>query len=81
MYAPDFVKPAEPDEDELAVAGAIVDWLGRRFGTPLYARVDLARDAAGDPILLELEATEPNLYLELVPESIGGLADAILARS
>jgi glutathione synthase/RimK-type ligase-like ATP-grasp enzyme len=81
MYAPDFVKAAEPDEDELAVAGAIVDWLGRRFGTPLYARVDLARDAAGDPILLELEATEPNLYLELVPESIGGLADAILARS
>jgi glutathione synthase/RimK-type ligase-like ATP-grasp enzyme len=81
MYAPDFVKAAEPDEDELAVAAEVVDWLAGRFGTPLYARVDLARDAAGDPILLELEATEPNLYLELVPESIGGLADAILARS
>ena len=81
MYAPDFVKAAEPDEDELAVAAQVVDWLAGRFGTPLYARVDLARDAGGDPILLELEATEPNLYLELVPESIGGLADAILARS
>jgi glutathione synthase/RimK-type ligase-like ATP-grasp enzyme len=80
MYAPGFVTAAEPEADERAVADAIVDWLGRRFGTPLYARVDLARDQAGDPILLELEATEPNLYLELVPEATGRLADAILAR-
>jgi hypothetical protein len=31
-------------------------------GVPLYARVDLIRDDAGAPVLLELELTEPSLF-------------------
>jgi hypothetical protein len=29
----------------------------------LYARIDLIRDAGGAPTLLELELTEPSLFL------------------
>jgi glutathione synthase/RimK-type ligase-like ATP-grasp enzyme len=78
MYAPDLVRPAEPDADELELAEAIVDSLGRRFGTPLYVRVDVARNGHGDPVVLELEAAEPNLYLNLVPGAAERLAEAIM---
>jgi hypothetical protein len=46
----------------------------------LYARVDLVTDADGSPIVIELELTEPSLFL---PHSDGGalrLVDAVLAR-
>ncbi len=80
MYDPGLVAPADPGEDELALAAAVVDELARRFaGAPLYTRVDIARRAGGEPVLMELEAVEPNLYLGLVPEAAGRLADAILA--
>jgi hypothetical protein len=82
MYDPDLVSAATPAEDELAVAGTVVDYLKRRFeGSPLYARVDLARDADGAPVLLELEAVEPSLYLALVPRATETFADAIVARA
>jgi hypothetical protein len=56
MYDPDLVTAATPTDDELVVAPEIVDYLARRFeGPPLYARVDLARDADGAPLVLELE--------------------------
>lgn len=45
-------------------ASRVIDKLASRFGArPLYARVDMLRDEGGDPVLLELEAVEPNLYL------------------
>jgi glutathione synthase/RimK-type ligase-like ATP-grasp enzyme len=36
---------------------------------PLYARVDLVADPAGDPRLIELELIEPNLYLSTNPSA------------
>jgi hypothetical protein len=30
----------------------------------VYARIDLIRDAAGAPVVLELELTEPSLFLD-----------------
>ena len=38
-----------------------------RFDTPLYARIDIAADSDGRPVLMELEAIEPNLYLATAP--------------
>ncbi len=47
----------------------------------LYARVDLLPDADGNPILLELELTEPSLFLGHDEAAPGRLADAIIARA
>jgi len=41
----------------------------------------MLRDDAGEPILLELEAIEPNLYFGQAPEAAERLADAIVARA
>lgn len=47
---------------------------------PLYARVDLVTAPSGDPVVIELELTEPSLFL---PDSDGGaarLVDALVER-
>ncbi|WP_285689626.1 hypothetical protein [Actinoplanes sp. NBRC 103695] len=44
-----------------------VDLVTRRFGVPLYARVDLVRDDAGRSCVLELELVEPSLFLPQAP--------------
>jgi glutathione synthase/RimK-type ligase-like ATP-grasp enzyme len=46
----------------------------------LYARVDLLEDEVGSHQLAELEATEPDLFLDAVPEATDRFADAILRR-
>jgi len=54
---------------------------GRFDGGPLaYARVDVLRDAAGEPAVLELELIEPSLFLDFVPGTAEALARAIVAR-
>lgn len=46
----------------------------------LYARVDLVRDAEGELALLELELTEPTLFLALHPDAARILAAGVAAR-
>jgi hypothetical protein len=80
MYSPDLVGPGDADEDELTLARDVLAAVKARFGTDLlYARVDMLRDDAGAPVLLELEAVEPNLYFDQVPAAAARLADAIVA--
>lgn len=50
------------------------------FRPPLYARVDLARDAGGRPLLLELELAEPTLFLRTHAPGLERLAGAIERR-
>jgi hypothetical protein len=60
---PDAIAPRMPDPEERAAGDAVLAALRARAGTaPLYARVDLIRDTAGQPTLLELELTEPSLF-------------------
>ena len=47
----------------------------------LYARVDLVPDAGGNPLLIELELTEPTLFLAQAPEAAEKLAEVIAARA
>jgi glutathione synthase/RimK-type ligase-like ATP-grasp enzyme len=68
----------DPADDELAVARAVFAQLPE---TPLYARVDVARDASGTPLLMELEVTEPQLFLRFAPEAAEALAAAVVARA
>ncbi len=49
-------------------------------GRPLYARVDVLRDAAGAPALLEVELIEPSLFLDHMIGAADHLARAIVAR-
>jgi glutathione synthase/RimK-type ligase-like ATP-grasp enzyme len=69
--------PAEPDRDQLAVARAA---LAAAPDLPLYARVDLVRDRAGQPRLMELELVEPDLYLDLAPDAGAGFAARLAAH-
>jgi hypothetical protein len=65
------VAPA-PEEIELARRAV------QAAGAPLlYARVDIVRDDAGSPLLMELEVVEPYLFFELAPEAAERCAGAI----
>jgi hypothetical protein len=75
-------------EDDLAQAGVattaqealarqVIAEITSQFGTPLYARVDLIASDDGAPLLLELEATEPALYLSTAPGSAERFAAAV----
>jgi glutathione synthase/RimK-type ligase-like ATP-grasp enzyme len=68
-------EPLDRDTRDLAA------WLVEAAGTDLLlARVDLLEDEVGALQLAELEATEPDLYLDAAPAAADRVADAILRR-
>jgi glutathione synthase/RimK-type ligase-like ATP-grasp enzyme len=66
----------QPQADERAAAEAALAAVQEPL---LYARVDLVRDLAGQPVLMELELVEPDLYLRYDPAS-PALARRAVAR-
>ena len=85
LYALETMEPRDPTpaEREVAVAtlAAADVALGRPDGPPLlYARVDLVPDDDGQPLLLELEVTEPSLFHTYAAGSAARFAAAIAAR-
>jgi hypothetical protein len=71
LFAAEENHEHDADDDQLAVANAAVDVVTRRFGAPLYARVDLVRDNVGEICVLELELIEPSLFLpQARPEAV-----------
>ncbi|MFS0886061.1 ATP-grasp domain-containing protein [Aeromicrobium sp. 179-A 4D2 NHS] len=79
MHDDDLVTAAEATPEFLDLAHAAVAELSGRFGTPLYVRVDMVPGPSG-PVVMELEAVEPCLYLDLVPGAAERLAAAVRAR-
>jgi hypothetical protein len=79
MLLEDLVTPAVADAAEVALARHVLDEVSDRFGTPLYARIDLVPGPAGEPMLLELEAIEPALYLAGSDGAARRFASAVLA--
>lgn len=79
MLDKDLVGASTATATELALADAVHAEISERFGTPLYARVDMIPGAEGEPVLLELEVIEPNLHLDLGPGSVERFAASILA--
>lgn len=77
LFAPEEIEPRITDDAELAVARAAYDALP--FEAPAYARIDLLRDAQGHPAVLELELTEPSLFLPYAPGSAERFASWIMA--
>jgi hypothetical protein len=78
MFEDDLVVPGEATEAQRAFAADVIAEVTGRFGTPLYARVDVAATDDGAPVLMELEAIEPCLYMDLVPGAAERFARAAL---
>lgn len=76
LFAPEKITTRVPGADELRVADQIL--AAMPFKAPLYARVDLIRDAAGAPVLLELELTEPSLFFAQSAGAAERFTDAVL---
>ncbi|HEY8718371.1 hypothetical protein [Pengzhenrongella sp.] len=53
---------------------------GAGEGPLLYTRIDLLPDTDGSPMILELELTEPSLFLAWSDGAAGRVADAVAAR-
>jgi len=70
--------PVEVADDEAAAARAILALVPG--GLPLYARIDLVRDPAGRPRLMELELAEPSLFFAEGPGSAARLVEALERR-
>ena len=80
MLEEDLVSAGEASPDEAALARSVLEEIAGRFGgMPLYARVDIVRGADGRPVLLELEAVEPHLYLATSPGAAERFARSIAA--
>jgi O-ureido-D-serine cyclo-ligase len=78
LFARENIKPRVAAADELEVARAAVAAVPG--GAPLYARVDLIRDAHGKPRILELELTEPSFFFAHGAGSADRFAARLLAR-
>jgi hypothetical protein len=82
MFRPDLVTSGQATPAEVETAHRVMAHVSGRFGEPpLYARVDMLAGPGGQPVLLELEAVEPNLYLQTSPGAAERLAEAIVAAT
>ncbi|SHM94484.1 ATP-grasp domain-containing protein [Cryptosporangium aurantiacum] len=67
-------EPYQPSDAEHAVARAA---LAAAPETPLYGRLDLVLDDAGQPLVMEAELIEPHLFLEFAPGADDRLISAL----
>jgi glutathione synthase/RimK-type ligase-like ATP-grasp enzyme len=80
LWEPEQITARDPDADEIALAERtlqVLPWSSREL---LYARVDVVRADDGAPMLLELEVTEPSLFLGLGAGAAERFASAIARR-
>ncbi len=80
LWAPEEISSREPAPGERAVAEATLDRLPWPRERLVYARIDIVRGDGGRPMLLELELTEPSLFLQFGDGAADRLAAAISRR-
>jgi hypothetical protein len=80
LYRPERITPRDPSPAELEVADKVLAAVPGGADRLLYARVDLIPGPDGTPLLVELELTEPSLFLDRGPGADERFADAIAAR-
>ncbi|RPI14349.1 MAG: hypothetical protein EHM60_06920 [Lysobacterales bacterium] len=76
LFAPEDITPRTPTSAELAVAAAA--YAAIPTDPPVYARIDLVRDGRDAPVVLELELTEPSLFLGYADGAAQRCARALL---
>jgi glutathione synthase/RimK-type ligase-like ATP-grasp enzyme len=72
-----------PTTAQRDVADAVFEAIGDLVpgsAPPLYARIDLVHGAAGRPVVLELELTEPSLFLPQAQEAVATFVAAVEAE-
>lgn len=77
LFVEERISAAEPSHGELALAGRILDAVPFPRDELLYARIDLLPG----PVALEVELTEPSLYLGYTEGAAARFADAIAEAS
>ena len=82
------MSPREPSAAERAVGDAVIAALPELVpgADPsafplLYARVDVLTDDEGNPLVLEIEVTEPSMFLRHGVGSVERFADTVVARA
>jgi glutathione synthase/RimK-type ligase-like ATP-grasp enzyme len=80
LFAQETISPRTPAADERAIAERTLDAVPFGRDALLYARVDIVRGTDGAPIVLELELTEPSVYLKHGAGAAERFARAICAR-
>ncbi len=81
LFLQEDMAPRDPTPAERAVADAVLAAVPADLGDDLlFARVDLLPGADG-PLLLELELTEPSLFLDHHLPAVDVLAEAVLRRA
>jgi hypothetical protein len=76
LFAAEQIRPRVPRLDELRTGERALGAIP--FAMPLYARVDLIRDAHAAPRVLELELTEPSLFFAHAAGSVERFATLVL---
>ncbi|PWW22108.1 hypothetical protein JD79_01256 [Geodermatophilus normandii] len=81
LYAEEEITARTATAEQQALGDRVLAWVGERTGTvPLYARVDLVPGEDGAPQVIEVELTEPSLFLTTDDGAAARLAAAVRAR-
>ncbi|MEV0810654.1 hypothetical protein [Micromonospora sp. NPDC050200] len=80
LYKPEKISARTAGPEQLAVAERVLAEVPGGSQRLLYARVDLIPGPGGAPVLVELELTEPSLFLGYADGAADRLADAVLAH-
>jgi len=80
LYRPEVITTRQPTAAERELGERVMGSIPGDLAPTLYARVDLIPERGGEPVLVELELTEPSLFLEHAPGSAERFAFAIASR-
>lgn len=78
LYVEETIEPRTPTAEELDVARRTLEVALRRQSRLAYARVDLVPGAEGAPVVVELELTEPSLFMATAAGSAERFAEVIV---
>lgn len=81
LYVAEEISRRDATAREREVAERALDAVPGGAAGLLYARVDLVPGSGGEPLILEVEVTEPSLFLGRAPGSAELLADRIAAAA
>lgn len=80
LFVEERILPADASPAERGLGEQVIGYVRERFGDQLYCRVDLLPTPDG-PVVIELELTEPSLFLDRADGAADRFADAIAARA
>lgn len=77
LYQEESITPRTPSPAEHALAARVLAALPFDPASLLYARIDLLPAPSGDPVVIEVELTEPSLFLTTADGAADRLAAAV----